>query len=129
MVLLDTHAWVWMQTEPKRLSKKARSTIDRARQSQSAAISIFSVYELACLFERGRLKYPGPRETAVRLFQEGFVVKELSVEIAVLATEFPLDFPRDPGDRIIAATARLERIPLVTADERIRASNLVRTVW
>jgi PIN domain nuclease of toxin-antitoxin system len=118
-----------MQTEPKRLSKKARSAIDRARRTRSAAISIFSLYELASLFERGRLRYPGPRETAVRLFQEGFVVKELTLEIAVLATEFPPDFPRDPGDRIITATARYERIALVTADERIRASDLVQTIW
>ena len=49
--------------------------------------------------------------------------------IAALATQFPEDFPRDPADRLIAATARAEGLTLVTRDERIRASALVRTVW
>ena len=38
-------------------------------------------------------------------------------------------FPGDPMDRIIAATALTEGIPLVTADERIRRSGVVRTIW
>ena len=48
---------------------------------------------------------------------------------ARIAAQFPADFPGDPADRLIAATARAHRIPLVTSDERIQASPLVETVW
>jgi len=56
-------------------------------------------------------------------------VRALTTEIAALAVHFPDECPADPADRLIAATARAEGTPLVTADERIRASTLVRTIW
>jgi len=58
-----------------------------------------------------------------------FSVLELSTSIAVAAGSFSDPFPGDPMDRIIAATALTEGIPLVTADERIRRSGVVRTIW
>lgn len=57
------------------------------------------------------------------------VVKEITPAVAMLAMQWPADFPRDPGDRIIAATARAEGLQLVTGDARIRRSPLVETVW
>jgi PIN domain nuclease of toxin-antitoxin system len=56
-------------------------------------------------------------------------MREITPVIAALSVQFPDDFPRDPADRLIAATARAEGLTLVTRDERIRASTLVRTVW
>jgi len=60
---------------------------------------------------------------------EGVSVRPLTPEIAALATQFPDDYPRDPADRLIGATARAEGLTLVTRDERIRRSPLIRTVW
>ena len=57
------------------------------------------------------------------------LVLPITFEIAALTTFFPPDFPTDPMDRIIAATARAEGIPLVTADERILESSLIETIW
>jgi len=59
----------------------------------------------------------------------GIVIKPITPAIAVLATQFPSEFSRDPADRLIAATARAEGLPLVSADRRIRASSLVRSIW
>jgi PIN domain nuclease of toxin-antitoxin system len=56
-------------------------------------------------------------------------IKEISPEIAILAQQFAATFPSDPQDRLIAATAIAEGAPLVTADDAIRASPLVRTIW
>lgn len=53
----------------------------------------------------------------------------ITPEIATLAGQFPRDHSGDPADRIIGGTARAEGLTLVTHDERIRKSPLLKTVW
>ena len=65
----------------------------------------------------------------MRLLTEGLVIKPITPEIAAISTQFPADFPRDPADRLIAATARFEGLALVTHDEKLRASPLLQTIW
>jgi len=67
---------------------------------------------------------PFVRETAARV-----IVKPLVPEIVALAVRLPAGFPKDPADRLIAATAIVEGVPLVTADERIRQTKVVQTIW
>ena len=111
------------------LSRDAASAIRRARRSDGVAISVITIWELALLFARGRIHGSGALETSIRELVEGITVLPITPEIAALATQFPDDYPRDPADRIIGATARVEGLTLVTRDERIRRSPLVRTVW
>ena len=61
--------------------------------------------------------------------RSGVIVKEITPAVATLATHFPADFPGDPADRLIAATARAEGVALVSRDTRLRASELVETIW
>ncbi len=83
------------------------------------------------LFARGRLQAPGTIDGSIRAFlgRTGAGVREITPEIAALATQFPEGYPKDPADRLIGATARAEALTLVTRDEAIRASPLVRTIW
>jgi PIN domain nuclease of toxin-antitoxin system len=90
---------------------------------------VYSLYEIAVMFERGRIERRGSVDASLRVFTEGLLVLPITLEIAALTTELPADFPRDPGDRIIAATALSESLPLVTADREIQNSGVVRTVW
>ena len=85
--------------------------------------------ELAGLMERRRIRIHGSIDRVLADFTDGLAVLHITHEIAVLTAQFPPDFSRDPSDRIIAATARAEGIPLVTADERIQACPLVKTIW
>jgi PIN domain nuclease of toxin-antitoxin system len=57
------------------------------------------------------------------------MVEPITPEITAFAVQLPSSFPKDPADRLIAATAMVEGAPLVTADERIRQSKVVRTIW
>lgn len=131
MILLDTYVVPWLVSEPERLSRPAASAIRRARTSDGIAISDITLWELASLFARGLLRAHGSAERAVREMVEeaGVNIRAITPEIAALATQFPHEFPRDPGDRLIAATARAEGMPLVTRDERIRNSPLLKTIW
>ena len=131
MILLDTHALAWLVAQPERLSRAAASAIRRARVSDGLALSDISLWELALLFSRGVLRSPGTVESIVGDFvaNSGVNIRPITPEIAALATQFPHDFPRDPADRIIAATARAEGMTLVTGDERIRENPWLKTIW
>jgi PIN domain nuclease of toxin-antitoxin system len=71
----------------------------------------------------------GNRRISPALDNEDVAVKSITPEIAALAAQFPDDYPRDPADRLIGATALAEGIVLVTRDENIRRSPLLRTTW
>ncbi|MGH9433581.1 MAG: type II toxin-antitoxin system VapC family toxin [Terriglobia bacterium] len=129
MILLDTHALVWTVAEPKRLSRAAAAAIGKARREEGVAIAAITLWELAALIARGRIQAYGTVEASVCLLVEGVTVKPLTAEIAALAAQFPDDYPRDPADRLIGGTARAEGLMLVTRDEGIRSSSLVKTVW
>jgi PIN domain nuclease of toxin-antitoxin system len=129
VILLDTHVLVWAVGDTKRLSRGAVSEIRRARQGGGLAVSAITLWELGLLMNRGRIQAPGTVESSIRQLIEDITVRPITPEIAALAAQFPDDFPRDPADRLIAATARAEGLTLVTRDENIRKSPLIKTVW
>jgi PIN domain nuclease of toxin-antitoxin system len=45
------------------------------------------------------------------------------------AFALPANYPKDPVDRVIGATALIEDLPLVTADREIRKWKAVPTIW
>lgn len=129
MILLDTHVLVWSNLETRKLSRAAESAIRRSGSKGGLAISAVSLLELARLIAADRIERRGTvRETIDSLTSEVTVVP-LTAEIAALTAYLPSDFPSDPADRAIAATAQAGGIPLVTADQRIQACPLIKTIW
>jgi PIN domain nuclease of toxin-antitoxin system len=129
VILLDSHVLIWAVADSKRLSKAAASAIRRARRGDGLAVSAITAYEVAWQIASGRIQGYGTVETSLLRFLEGVTMRPITPEIAALAAQFPEDYPRDPADRLIGATARAEGMTLVTRDERIRRSPLIRTVW
>ena len=129
MILLDTHVLVWSQREPRRLSRPAESAIRRARAQNSLAVSAITLVELANLINRGRIRTSWTVEGTIRQLIEEVEVLPLTLELAIATSYLPPDMLADPMDRMIAATARAEGIPLVTADERMQKCPLVKTIW
>ncbi len=131
MILLDTHILVWTVASPERLTQRAAAAIRRSAARSGLAIASITLWELAFLFSRGRLRHRGTVEESLRHVLEvtRVAIKEISLEVAVVAQQFPTSFPADPQDRLIAATAITEGVALVTADAAIRSSPLVRTIW
>jgi len=128
VILLDTHSLVWMVADPKQISYSAASAMRESLRGDGLAISAITLWELASLIARGRIQAYGTVDASVKHLIEDVVVKAITPEIAALATQFGEDFSCDPADRLIAATARAEGIPLVTRDRSMR-SPLLHTIW
>jgi PIN domain nuclease of toxin-antitoxin system len=129
VIFLDTHVLIWMASDPKRLSKKAREAIREAREKTGVGVAAITLWELGWLAENGRIQVTGSVESFVRETASRVIVEPITPEIAAFAVQLPSSFPKDPADRLIAATAMVEGAPLVTADERIRQARVVRTIW
>jgi PIN domain nuclease of toxin-antitoxin system len=129
LIVLDTHVLLWAVADSKKLSRAADAAIRRSRQADGVAISAITLWELASLVARGRIRDYGTVENSVNRLIEGVTIKPITPEIAALATQFPNDYPHDPADRLIGATARAEGLALVTRDENIRRSPLLKTIW
>jgi PIN domain nuclease of toxin-antitoxin system len=129
MILLDTHALIWAVNDSKELSRRAAFTIRRARLQSGLAVSAITVWELAVLLTKGRIRAYGTVEASIRLFLEGVAVRPITPEIAALAAQFPDDYSRDPSDRLIGGTARAEGLTLITRNENMRRSPLLKAVW
>ena len=129
MILLDTHVVVWAAEDSPKLSRTAASEIRRARRHGGLAVSAITVWELASLLANGKIRGRGTIEASINLLLQEVAVQPITPEIAAIATQFPEDYPRDPADRLIGGTARAEGLTLVTRDEDLRRSPLLKTVW
>lgn len=129
MILLDTHVLLWLSGEPRRLSKTATQAIRRAHKSDGLAISCVSLFEIAYLAARGKIVFKGRIHEFIAEIDRRFVVRPLTAQVATTAAGFSEPYPADPIDRIIGATAVVEGMVLVTADERIQRAKTVETLW
>lgn len=128
MILLDTHVLLWLANEPARLSTTASKAIRGAGQD-GIAVSAMTLWELAFMATRGRVNLTGTVEAFVEKITSRIVIQPITVKVAVIASQFPANYPRDPADRLIGATAISEGMALVSADQNIQQSGIVRTIW
>jgi len=129
--VLDTHAWLWWVTSDRRLSRRARTTADRAAGRRELWLSAISIWEMAKKVEKGQLALDRPLDDWLEaaLSVEGLQVAELTRPVMMDSCRLPQPFHGDPADQLIVATARAQSATLVTRDARLRAYAHVRTVW
>lgn len=128
MIVLDTHAWIWWNASPRKISAPARRAIEEAKE---LAVSAISLWEVAMLVAKSRLELD--REAGLWMRQALAAPRirlvPLSPEIAVRSTALGRDFQGDPADRLIVATVLELDAALVTMDDRIRSWKRIVTIW
>jgi PIN domain nuclease of toxin-antitoxin system len=102
-----------MSLEPGRLSRAASAAIQNARSKGAIFVSDMTLWEIALLQEIAR----------------PVVVKPVTTAIASKAVQFSKEYPKDAADRLIGATALIEKLPLVTADKSLRRFHELITIW
>ena len=128
--MLDTHVVVWLALEPDRISKKAKSVIEEARaRTEELAISDMTLFEIANLSRKARIGFNKSLESFLSQIESRFVVLPMNSEVCARAMTFGADFPKDPADRVIAATALVRGAPLISADRALQAVEELPTIW
>ena len=128
MILLDTHALVWLASDPDRLSDVARSSI-RAHPA-SLHISVVSAWEISLLVKRGRLTLPlSPEEFLTRaIAHHGLIELPLTRKVAQASVSLP-DIHNDPFDRILISECKERSLSLISCDTVIPRYPGIDVVW
>jgi PIN domain nuclease of toxin-antitoxin system len=128
MLLLDTHALVWLASDQEQLTDRGRAMI---RESAGRLfMSAISSLEIALLVKRSRLQLPLPPEQFVAESMQHHGINEIPVDsaIALAAAALP-DIHNDPFDRILAATAIVQRLDLLSKDTVLPRYPGLRVIW
>lgn len=128
VIVLDTHAWVWWLTKPERLGRKATRALGKATQIGVPAIC---PWEVAMKADTKKLRF----DRAYDVWIDEALAEDPRVELLPLIPRVAVEAVRlawahsDPADRLIVATARIHGASLVTADQGMHDSRLVRCLW
>jgi PIN domain nuclease of toxin-antitoxin system len=115
--LLDTHVFLWLQTEPERLGETAAVLAD---PDSELLVSAASSWEIAIKHANGRLALPAPPATYVPESIRAIGAQPIAIEhrdaLAVAGLE---SLHRDPFDRLLVVQAIALGATLVTADAQL----------
>ncbi len=124
-VLIDTHVWLWMWSEPERLRNAARTTLEDP--ATELLVSAVTAWEIATKAAAGRLRLPTSPETWLSDPRHRRDVTELPITFAhaIRAGGLP-QHHRDPFDRMLVAQAQVEGLVLVSADRQLERYDVER---
>ncbi len=131
MIVADTHILIWDALVPDRLSTAARQAIAQANDGDGLLICDISLWEIAMLIRKGRVQVDTDCHSFVNLVLQAnkTFVQPITPRIAALSAELSAAVGKDPADRLIAATAIVMHLTLVTADSNLRSAPEVATLW
>ncbi len=123
-LLLDTHIWLWSLSEPRRIGRGV--LVQLKDQDNELWLSPMNTYEALTLYYKGRFEIAEDLSKWLARATAGTREAPLTHEIALVARQ--LQMHQDPADRILAATAEVLDLTLVTADERLLGLGTIRTL-
>ncbi|MFA6569166.1 MAG: type II toxin-antitoxin system VapC family toxin [Victivallales bacterium] len=118
-ILLDTHVLIWAVEKPEELGKNSKGLLEDGKNE--IFISPVSTLEIAQLINSGRIELNQTLNSWIKKVLRNLKVETVPFthETAETAYRMQEPFHKDPADRILVATAVLENLSLMTADERI----------
>jgi PIN domain nuclease of toxin-antitoxin system len=131
VIVVDTHIIIWDALDPEKLTPSAKRALTCADRSDGILICEISLWEIAMLMKKKRLVIDVDYQTFINLVLQSrnYILQNLTPEIADASVCIDLGKNKDPADHIIAATAAIKGISLVTAGQQIQNSSALKTIW
>jgi PIN domain nuclease of toxin-antitoxin system len=125
--LLDTSTFLWMITDDKKLSKKAKNIIIDGENE--LFFSSVSAWEISIKYKLGKLNLPDSPEIFIpeQIKSNFLIVLPLYLSHALSIYNLP-DIHKDPFDRMLISQAKQENLVILTTDSEIEKYN-VKVVW
>ena len=119
MLLLDACTFVWLTSEPDRISEPAKAAIDAATE---LFVSDVSIWEISLKWQAKKLHLPSPPRVWVTQQLERWALGRVSIEPDDLFRSSELaDLHKDPFDRVLVAQTIARGAQLITPDRAIHA--------
>ncbi len=115
-LLLDTHIWLWSRRDAKLIGKRLWAELEN--EANELWLSPISTWEALILHRKGKIVLHADPIHWVKQMAFGFREAPLTHEIVVTAEGLHISHA-DPADRFLAATARVLKLTLVTADRKL----------
>jgi PIN domain nuclease of toxin-antitoxin system len=129
--IADTHTVIWYLFSDERLGRAASAFIESTiANGDHIGVSAISFAEMVYLIEKDRIQAAALDDLLLAITDPNSVLQQvpLTDQVAVSMRRIPRHEIPDLPDRIIAATARLHDVPVLSRDGRILAS-IVQTIW
>jgi len=121
--ILDTHVWLWLAFgTPGKIKADTLAVLEQASRASPLWVSVISVWEIALLESKGRIRLPMNVEPWIAQALSRPEIRLLGLEniqIAIDSCNLPGSFHSDPADRLLVASARNISARLVTHDQKI----------
>ncbi|MBI2336959.1 MAG: type II toxin-antitoxin system VapC family toxin [Deltaproteobacteria bacterium] len=130
-ILLDTHILLWWYLDsPKISTEYLRILEQKEAQEQPIGLSIISLWEISKLVSLGKFKINFSLDQWFFDLEEDPLLQiyPLSAGVILESNRLGNEFPKDPADQLIAATARYHELHLMTVDKLIIQSKMVAVV-
>ncbi len=126
-LLLDTHTFIWWDSEPAKLSPQALTLCQE--RTNSLLLSVASAWEMQIKLQLGKLKLTLPLAEIIESQQQRNNIEILPVLLPhVLALQSLPAHHKDPFDRLLIAQANVEEAILVSSDP-VFVQYVVKVVW
>lgn len=115
-VLIDTHIFLWLFLEPKRISQQIREFLED-NFTNEIYVSHVTAWEIAIKYGVGKLELPQTPELFVpdRIRRAGFLHLPIKIQHVLQVHNLP-PIHKDPFDRLLVSQARIENLTILTAD-------------
>jgi PIN domain nuclease of toxin-antitoxin system len=129
--LLDTHVWIWANSDVARLSAKIKKLLSQPDDNVEFFLSVFSIWEFYKLVEKGRITVTKRPDLWVKkaLSENPVMLIPLNSKICYESTVLPQPFHQDPADQLIVASAKIMNATIITKDDKIIGYPHIKTIW
>jgi len=131
IAIADTHAAIWYLFSDPRLGSAASAFIDDTiAKGDHIGVSAISLAEMVYLIEKGRIPANSLNDLPAAIADPTAILQHVPLDenVAMKMREVSRQDIPDLPDRIIAATAQLRGVPVLSRDGRIRSST-IQTIW